>query len=120
MNILPFIIVLLLFFKTTLNAQNSAQVKLSIRLYPISHIEIEPVGDQDDELSNERAESQLATFSTSQFVMNVQNICSICFKKMFSSSAAPSGEREDKPINRHSDPVALVDDSYLVYLMETL
>lgn len=109
-----------MFFKTTLHAQNSAQVKLSIRLYPIQHIEIEPIEDQRIEMLNESAQSQLSTFSTSQFVMDVQNICSICFKKMFSSSVTPSREREDKPINRYSDSVALVDDSCLVYSMETL
>ena len=111
---------MLLFFKTTLNAQNSAQVKLSIRLYPISHIELEPIGDWGDEFSNERAESQLATFSTSQFVLNVQNVSSICFKKMFSSSVTPSRECEDESLNRHPDSGALADDSYLVYSMETL
>lgn len=134
MRMLLCIIVAMFLFQVSTYAQESAQVTLSIRLYPIQTIEV--VSDsQIIEVSNQDVAShsiqkpssaqpnQLSAFSTSHFCMQVDTVNSSAFNEMRSSSAVPP--RASRSTNRimaaeKYDYETHGDDLHLVYSMETL
>ena len=135
MRMLPCIIALMCLFQVSIYAQESAQVTLSIRLYPIQTIEVVPtafqtveVSDQDLVSHSKQTQSsthskKLSAFSTSQFSTQVDSLSSIAFKELHSSSAVPP--RDSRSINRiiadeRYDYDTHGDDLHVMYSMETL
>ena len=132
---LPYIIAILCLFQVSIYAQESAQVTLSIRLYPIQTIEIAPADSQTIEISNEEITSNsyqapsstqpktLTAFSTSKYTMQVDSINGGAFKEMRSLSAVPP--RDSRSTNRiidaeRYDYEAHGDDLHVMYSMEAL
>lgn len=84
MKTLPYLIALLCLFQVSIYAQSTGQVTISIRLYPIQAIELEPTYTQTLEVSNPEVSNsfnqspssqfQLSTYSTSQFEVKVDTI----------------------------------------------
>lgn len=79
MRIVLCIFVAMFLFQVSTYAQESAQVTLSIRLYPIQTIEVESAQSQPQQLSDQHTvntspSSQLFTFSTCQHTMRVDSV----------------------------------------------
>lgn len=79
MRMLPYIIALMCLFQVSFFAQESAQVTLTIRLYPIQTIEVAPETSQIVEISSENLtnpipSSQLSRFSTSNHTTYVYSV----------------------------------------------
>ena len=79
MRILPYIIAAMCLFQVSIYAKESAQVTLTIRLYPIQTMEVAPAASQDLELSSENtpnslSSSQLSTFCTSNHTTYVYSV----------------------------------------------
>ena len=114
-------------FKISMYSQNTGQVTLSIRLYPIQIIEVEPLNTLSFEVSRENQldaslSPNLSTFSTSHYSLKVDTINhsanqvvqatnGIPPRQNFSSSNGLNGERED-----NYEEI----DYHIVYSMETL
>ena len=135
MRMLPYIIAAMCLFQVSIYAQESAQVTLSIRLYPIQTIEVASTDSQTLEVSNQDVVNhskqavssthpkELSTFSTCQFSMQVDCVNSSTFKELRSSSAVPP--RESRFTNRivadeRNDFETDGDDLHVMYSMETL
>lgn len=127
MRILPYIIAAMCLFQVSIYAQESAQVTLSIRLYPIQTMEVAPSPSQELALSSENTNnslSLLSTFSTSQHTMYVDSVKTSGFEALHAVKNLPT--HEHKSINK-----IFSDESYyykdgdedelnLVYCMEPL
>ena len=114
-------------FQVSIYAQESAQVTLSIRLYPIQTMEVAPAASQEQELSSENTTNSLSclsTFSTSQHTMYVDSVKTSGFEALHAVKDLPP--QEHKSINK-----IFSDESYyykdgdedefnIVYCMETL
>lgn len=131
MRILPYIITAMCLFQVSIYAQESAQVTLSIRLYPIQTMEVAPADTQIMELSNENTNefspsSQLSTFSTSNHTTRVDCVKSKGFEALRTVRELPS--HADKSINHifndqsyyYKDGDEYDEGLNLVYCMETL
>ena len=128
MNIMPFIIAAMLLVQFSMYAQNTGQVTLSIRLYPIQILEVTPSDAQTIELSNQSISqftptSQLSTFSTSQYAMHVDSVNCKVFKVLRAAREVPgelnksiNGFINAERYNFETDG----DDLHVVYSMETL
>lgn len=133
MDITHFLIGAMLLIQFSIYAQSTGQVTLSIRLYPIQIIEVEPssnaqtieIPSQDVlKTSNQStAPPQISTFSTSQFALKVDSVNCNAFNELRTSNTVPSlknrlidgifdAQRYDKEIDG--------DDLHIVYSMETL
>ena len=99
MKIYLCVIGLMCLFHVSIYAQNTGQVTLSIRLYPIQIIELEPANTQILEISNQEvsesinqsysSQVQLSTYSTSQFELKVDTVFSNEFQKLRLSNVIP-------------------------------
>ena len=131
MKIRAYIIFLLCLFQLSLYAQQTAQVTLSIRLYPIQTMEVVPTDAQIMELSNENTtelspSSQLSTFSTSNHTTRIDSVKNKGFEALHAVRELPP--HADKSINHiFSDESNYYknNDEYddglnVVYSMETL
>ena len=131
MKIRAYIIFLLCLFHISIYAQQTAQVTLSIRLYPIQTMEVVPTDAQIMELSNENKtnplpSTQLSTFSTSSHTTRVDSVKNKGFEALHAVKELPS--QEHKSINHiFSDQSNYYknDEEYdeglkLVYSRETL
>ena len=127
MNIIPFVIAALFLVQFSMYGQSTGQVTLSIRLYPIQIIEVEPANIQAFEVSNRGVNdtsfsSPISTFSTSHFCLKVdtvkhnpvqvsQTYNAVPPRQSLSTSNRLNGEREDKNWE---------NEFHIVYSMETL
>ncbi|MFA5555180.1 MAG: hypothetical protein WDA68_11600 [Phycisphaerae bacterium] len=133
MDIMPFIIAAMLFLvQLSMYAQSTGQVTLSIKLYPIQIIEVEPTKTQTLEVLNESVNNsinqspspqQLSTYSTSQFALKVDSVTRSAFSNLRDSNAVHP--QSNKSINRVIDAERYNfetdgDDLHIVYSMETL
>jgi hypothetical protein len=133
MDIMPFIIAAMLFLvQFSMYAQSTGQVTLSIKLYPIQIIEVEPTKTQTLEVLNESVNNsinqspspqQLSTYSTSQFALKVDSVTRSAFSNLRDSNAVHP--QSNKSINRVIDAERYNfetdgDDLHIVYSMETL
>ena len=129
MNMTYFLIAAMLLIQFSIYAQNTGQVTLSIRLYPVQTIEVAPPVVQTIELFNEDApdsppsSSQLSTFSTSQHATHVDSVNSKPFEML--RSARDASLLIDAPIEKSFatekyDYETDGDDLHLVYSMEPM
>ena len=131
MKIRAYIIFLLCLFQLSIYAQQTAQVTLSIRLYPIQTMEVVPTDAQIMDLSNENTtnplpSTQLSTFSTSSHTTCVDSVKNKCFEAL--QGVKELSPQEHKSINQiFSDQSNYYknDEEYdvglnVVYCMETL
>lgn len=132
MNIMPFIIAAMLLIQFSIYAQSTGQVTLSIRLYPIQIIEVEPINTQTLEISSQEvlntlnqssSPNQLSTYSTSQFALKVDSVKSNAFHQLRASNAVPP--RKNRSIDEIFDAERYdfeTDgiDLHVVYSMEAL
>ena len=128
MSIMHYVIAAMLLVQFSMFAQSTGQVTLSIKLYPIQIIEVEPTNNQDLEISNPdltnpSPSSHLSTYSTSQFALKVDSVNSSAFDEMRASSAVQqlniksthriiNAERYDFEVDG--------DDLNVVYSMEAM
>ena len=133
MDTLPYLIAILCLFNMSIYAQSSAQVTLSIRLYPIQTIEIQSADKQTVEVSNQDIVSdlnqepissqQLSTFSTCQFDMHIDSVSSSAFDVLRTArEVSPSiNNTIDLIFNSEKlDNTTKDDELYVVYSMATL
>ena len=124
-----FLIAAMLLIEFSIYAQNTGQVTLSIRLYPVQTIEVAPPVVQTIELFNEDdpdfppSSSQLSTFSTSQHATHVDSVSSKPFEML--RSARDASLHIDAPIEKSFatekyDYETDGDDLHVMYSMETL
>lgn len=128
MSIMHYVIAAMLLVQFSMFAQSTGQVTLSIKLYPIQIIEVEPTNNQvleytHPDLTNSSSSSQLSTYSTSQFILKVDSVNSSAFDEMRASSAVQqlniksthriiNAERYDFEVDG--------DDLNVVYSMEAM
>lgn len=128
MNIVYFFIVMMLLIESTIYAETSASVKLSIRLYPIQYINVNKSDTQSLALFNDNGTEfsqshELSTYSTSQYTFKVDTVNSQVFNELRAiSMLAPS---KNKSIERESYIKKVVAETdinnlHLIYSMETL
>lgn len=133
MDMCPYLIAILCLLNISIYAQSSAQVTLSIRLYPIQTIEIAFADTQTLEVSNQDVASnlnqepissqQLSTFSTSQFDMHIDSVSSSAFDVLRTArEVSPSiNNTIDLIFNSEKlDYTTKDDELYVVYSMATL
>ena len=128
MNAVHLLIGAMLLIQFSMYAQSTGQVKLSIRLYPVQIIEVEPSNTQTLEFSSESIlkstpSCHLSTYSTSQFALKVDSVNSRAFSNLRASNTV--SPRNNKSINRIIDTDRYNyetdgDDLHVVYSMETL
>ncbi|HUH75721.1 MAG TPA: hypothetical protein VLZ75_15100 [Chitinophagales bacterium] len=133
MDIMPFIIAAMLFLvQLSMYAQSTGQVTLSIKLYPIQIIEVEPTKTQTLEVLNESVNNsinqspspqQLSTYSTSQYTLKVESVKSAAKQAYCASSGVPP--RNSRSINGIIDFECCNyetdrDHLHMVFSMETL
>ena len=131
MKIRAYIIFLLCLFQLSLYAQQTAQVTLSIRLYPIQTMEVVPTDAQIMELSNENTtelspSTQLSTFSTSNHTTRIDNVKNKGFEALH--AVKELSPQEHRLINNifsdenyyYKDGDEHDDGLNVVYCMETL
>ena len=129
MNLNIILIAAMLLIQFSIYAQTTGQVTLSIRLYPIQTIEVDPINAQTIELFHEDiadtpSSSQLSTFSTSQHTAYIDSLNSKPFEMLRAAREVSllmmdnsieqvfAGERYDYETDG--------DDLHVVYSMETL
>ena len=116
-------------FQVSTYAQESAQVTLSIRLYPIQTMEVAPASSQSLELSNQDitnsfSSSRLSTFSTSQHTTYVDSVKCRGFEALRAVRELPP--HADKSINHIFNDESFYykagddDELNIVYSMVTL
>ena len=123
-----YVIAAMLLVQFSMFAQSTGQVTLSIKLYPIQIIEVEPTNNQDLEISNPdltnpSPSSHLSTYSTSQFALKVDSVKSSAFQEMRTSSESPS--RNNRSTHQIIDADRYDyetdgDDLNVVYSMEAM
>ncbi len=131
MRILPYIIAAMCLFQVSIYAQESAQVTLTIRLYPIQTIEVAPEKSQIVELSSENStnpipSSQLSTFSTSNHTTYVYSVKDKDFEALRAVRDFPP--HIDKSINHifsdesyyYKEGEEDEDELNVVYCMDTM
>lgn len=134
MKIHAYILIVMCFLKVSIYAQESAQVTLTIRLYPIQTIEVVDESMQKLEVSNQNVENnqdqrhsssqQLSTFSTSRHSTRVDSVKSKGFEAL--RAVRERAAHEDKSINHiFSDESFYHKDGdedmvNVVYCIETL
>lgn len=128
MSIMHYVIAAMLLVQFSMFAQSTGQVTLSIRLYPVQVIEVEPTNNQvleytHPDLTNSSSSSQLSTYSTSQFSLKVDSVNSCAFDEIRASSAVPlwSNRSIHKIINADRYDFEIDgDDLNVVYSMEAM
>ena len=132
MNMTYFLIAAMLLIQFSIYAQNTGQVTLSIRLFPIQTIEVAPPVMQTIEVSGSETHSSinqssspnsLSTFSTSQHTTQVDTVKSTAFEELRESSE--SSARNNRSTNEIFDAERYNfetdgDDLHLVYSMEPM
>ena len=130
MNMTYFLIAAMLLIQFSIYAQNTGQVTLSIRLYPIQTIEVAPDNAaltielfNEDSPDSPPSSSQLSTFSTSQHATHVDSVNSKPFEML--RSARDASLHIDAPIEKSFatekyDYETDGDDLHIMYSMETL
>lgn len=132
MRMLLSIIAAMFLFQVSIYAQESAQVTLSIRLYPIQTIEVESAQSQPQQLSDQNTinaspSAQLSTFSTSQHATRVDSVKCKGFEALRAARELPP--ETHKSINQifrdesnyyQSGETDEMDMVNMVYSMETL
>ena len=130
MNIRTFIIAAMLLVQFSMFAQSTGQVTLSIRLYPIQIIEVEPDNTQTIEFSNQNISestppSQLSTYSTSQFALKIDSVSGDAFQELRVSMSGGLPPPRNRSINGiinagRYDFETDGDDLQVLYSMETM
>ena len=132
MNMTYFLIAAMLLIQFSIYAQNTGQVTLSIRLFPIQTIEVAPPVMQTIEVSGSETQSSinqssspnsLSTFSTSRHTTQVDTVKSTAFEELRESSE--SSARNNRSTNEIFDAERYNfetdgDDLHLVYSMEPM
>ena len=130
MNMTYFLIAAMLLIQFSIYAQNTGQVTLSIRLYPIQTIEVAPDNAaltielfNEDSPDSPPSSSQLSTFSTSRHTTQVDTVKSTAFEELRESSE--SSARNNRSTNEIFDAERYNfetdgDDLHLVYSMEPM
>ena len=117
-----FLIFMMLLIQSTIYAETTAKVRLSIRLFPIQYIKVNQSDTQTLKLSSENSadDSQshkLSTYSTSQFSLEAETITKKSFQKLSNMGAITTNS--DHFIDRFVDGREM-NDCCLVYGMVTL
>lgn len=123
-----FLIFMMLLIQSTIYAETTAKVRLSIRLFPIQYIKVNQSDTQTLKLSSENSadDSQshkLSTYSTSQFTFKIDTVNSNVFKELSDSRVFIQSKK--KPIDgefyakKIGDEID-INDLHLIYSMETL
>lgn len=138
MDIMPLVIVAMSFWvQFAMYAQSTGQVTLSIKLYPIQIIELEPTETQTVEILNKNVNNsinqspssppsqQLSTYSTSHYALKVDSVQSDVFQKISSSSALPPTPQKNRSNNQFThtgryDYETERNELFVVYSMEAL
>lgn len=128
MNIVYFLIVMMLLFQSTIYADTTASVRLSIRLFPIQHINVNQPETQKVALFNENTidvspSQKLSTYSTSRFTFKVDTVNSDVFNELSALSIlAPIKKEtfEEESYTKRMDVETDINNLLLVYSMETL
>ena len=126
MNIISFIIAAMFLFQVSMYAQNTGQVTLSIRLYPIQIIEIEPINTLSfqvsyDNLLDSSLSSQLSTFSTSHYCLKVDTIINNVMQVSNQKNGVPPRHISSSNLLNEESEENYCDNNYhIVYSMETL
>ena len=130
MNMTYFLIAAMLLIQFSIYAQNTGQVTLSIRLFPIQTIEVAPDNAaltielfNEDSPDSPPSSSQLSTFSTSRHTTQVDTVKSTAFEELRESSE--SSARNNRSTNEIFDAERYNfetdgDDLHLVYSMEPM
>ena len=121
MNIFYFLIVLMLLFESTIYAETTAKVRLSIRLFPIQYIKVDQSDAQTLKLSSENAfdpsqSHNLSAYSTSQFSLEAETITNKSFQKLINMGIITTNT--DHFIDRFVDEREM-NDCCLLYSMIT-
>ena len=130
MNMAYFLIAAMLLIQFSIYAQNTGQVTLSIRLYPIQTIEVAPDNAaltielfNEDSPDSPPSSSQLSTFSTSQHATHVDSVSSKPFEML--RSVRDASLHIDDPVEKFFatekyDRKTDGDDLHIMYSIETL
>ena len=126
MNIISFIIVAMFLFQVSLHAQNTGQVTLSIRLYPIQIIEVETLNTllfqvSNDSLLESSLSSQLSTFSTSHYCLKVDTILNSVLQVSKSTNGVPPRQNFsniNRSMEEHEEGYG-DNDYHIIYSMVT-